>query len=489
MAHNAKFAGPVLPDTAQWIRLLRIDFRLAEEVVEEGFDRDTSVPLCCTLQIFEQTSLPEYTALSYTCGKPILDDLPQPHDKSKAMPMTEALHSLDIDWTEVKWHLKVNEQQFYVARNLRDAMMRLADTHIGSWIWIDAICIDQNDLEERSAQVQIMWVIYSQAKTVRVWLGEEDETAAETKMLQDELCEKIMQRGEARANQAAVGETYLSVGKDWDTAVAEGIPMQMWWSWYHFYRRTWFERVWTMQEYVFAQKLDLVCGSLNFDHKACIEVATFMKNSTWNVELLMKLGPTTHILHIREAEMLQLNSLRSMCVQGRFTSDHDLAMIKHVFGIKSASAWLLTIMNNSRRRLGSDTRDRIYGMAGMISYVGGKFGIVQDTEWLKVDYSKSCQLLSAMIAGNMVMALPILAYLSLVRYRPVERVIAEQLPSWAVDLEERDTGLVIPFGFQTVHKRAAFDASGCESMEASLLHSRRDASKGLYLVLKILYLW
>lgn len=43
------------------------------------------------------------------------------------------------------------------------------------YFWVDAICINQADLEERSAQVQIMPQIYSQASCVIVWLGDDSQ--------------------------------------------------------------------------------------------------------------------------------------------------------------------------------------------------------------------------------------------------------------------------------------------------------------------------
>ena len=41
--------------------------------------------------------------------------------------------------------------------------------------WIDSICINQEDDEERTQQVSIMRMIYQQASKVTIWLGEEDE--------------------------------------------------------------------------------------------------------------------------------------------------------------------------------------------------------------------------------------------------------------------------------------------------------------------------
>jgi len=40
-------------------------------------------------------------------------------------------------------------------------------------LWIDTICISQNDLEERNQQVRFMNMIYHNARRVLVWLGKE----------------------------------------------------------------------------------------------------------------------------------------------------------------------------------------------------------------------------------------------------------------------------------------------------------------------------
>lgn len=49
-----------------------------------------------------------------------------------------------------------------------------ADTP-GICIWIDSICIDQNNVEERDQQVSIMADIFRSAESVYVWLGRGDE--------------------------------------------------------------------------------------------------------------------------------------------------------------------------------------------------------------------------------------------------------------------------------------------------------------------------
>jgi hypothetical protein len=45
-------------------------------------------------------------------------------------------------------------------------------------LWVDQICINQEDLLERSDQVQLMYTIYSRADTVYISLGEGEEGQA-----------------------------------------------------------------------------------------------------------------------------------------------------------------------------------------------------------------------------------------------------------------------------------------------------------------------
>ncbi|KAK3900484.1 putative heterokaryon incompatibility protein [Staphylotrichum tortipilum] len=54
------------------------------------------------------------------------------------------------------------------------ALRRLRSQHRPLRIWIDAVCINQQDHKERSQQVSIMGDIYSRAKAVHIWLDEED---------------------------------------------------------------------------------------------------------------------------------------------------------------------------------------------------------------------------------------------------------------------------------------------------------------------------
>lgn len=59
-----------------------------------------------------------------------------------------------------------------IGNNLSIALRRLREGRISRTLWIDAICINQEDVDERNAQVTLMHNIYSQAKQVIIFLGE-----------------------------------------------------------------------------------------------------------------------------------------------------------------------------------------------------------------------------------------------------------------------------------------------------------------------------
>ncbi|KAF9773898.1 hypothetical protein IL306_008196 [Fusarium sp. DS 682] len=68
-------------------------------------------------------------------------------------------------------NITLNGVGFSVRQNLWDALHYLRKHAAGTDYWIDAICINQNDILERNRQVRMMHHIYFRAQTVVVWLG------------------------------------------------------------------------------------------------------------------------------------------------------------------------------------------------------------------------------------------------------------------------------------------------------------------------------
>lgn len=58
-----------------------------------------------------------------------------------------------------------------ITDNLYAALLHLRDHQLPRMLWVDAVCISQQDEQEKGYQIQLMPTIYSRASHVIVWLG------------------------------------------------------------------------------------------------------------------------------------------------------------------------------------------------------------------------------------------------------------------------------------------------------------------------------
>jgi hypothetical protein len=75
-------------------------------------------------------------------------------------------------------HLRVNGVKLPVPASCAAALRRMRLPDRARPIWIDAVCINQSNLDERSQQVAMMADIYSKSLGNLIYLGEGDETTA-----------------------------------------------------------------------------------------------------------------------------------------------------------------------------------------------------------------------------------------------------------------------------------------------------------------------
>jgi hypothetical protein len=92
----------------------------------------------------------------------------------KSTKGTHLYEALSYVWGDPKETspIRVDGNQFPVTVKLHEALSRLRDRSIERIIWVDAVCIDQNDDPEKKHQIGLMSKIYSQANRVIIWLGE-----------------------------------------------------------------------------------------------------------------------------------------------------------------------------------------------------------------------------------------------------------------------------------------------------------------------------
>jgi hypothetical protein len=135
--------------------------------------------------------------------------------------------------------------------NLFDALRRLRSITTTRVLWIDAICINQEGLDERSSQVPLMRYIFPGASQVIVWVGEEDDMSRLAISTLEEwsslFTEDMLSKPHIRQEfQSRFGLRIESNVK----AISS------------FLRRPWFSRSWTLQEISLCQDATILCGEV-----------------------------------------------------------------------------------------------------------------------------------------------------------------------------------------------------------------------------------
>lgn len=173
--------------------------------------------------------------------------------------------ALSYTWgnVELTYSIEVENQRLWITENLYSALQCLRGDQ-DRILWIDAICINQSDKEERSQQVLEMSKIFGSARTVIFWLGRPTAEAIVFLESLDQLQANIValsQEGVVTDNTSrkelwlSLQQTLKSQNSNRLDAHLDGLKVLL--------KRPWFERVWILQE-VFNARSAIICsGSLS----------------------------------------------------------------------------------------------------------------------------------------------------------------------------------------------------------------------------------
>lgn len=150
-------------------------------------------------------------------------------------------HALSYTWGDLslpRVNIIVDDQDLAITENCRDALLELRREAVIKTIWIDAICINQNSLEERSSQVSLMGGIYRMSSGLVIWLGREaDESEEAFGILREAFTQ--FKDAEPSTKQLLLAQIEEHPQKTDREAVMHSL-----------FRRPWFVRVWVLQEFV-----------------------------------------------------------------------------------------------------------------------------------------------------------------------------------------------------------------------------------------------
>lgn len=144
--------------------------------------------------------------------------------------------------------------QIPIPGNLAQGLRRMRSKTEVVPLWIDAICIDHENIEERNSQVQLNHIILREASKVTAWLGEDSQFEEADYVYT--FCKAFEYGKLAEGTEEEIKEFVTQFRAQWlrkkkrDT---RGLLC-------HFISRRYFRRRWVVQELCGAAQVDVRCG-------------------------------------------------------------------------------------------------------------------------------------------------------------------------------------------------------------------------------------
>ena len=323
-----------------------------------------SDPIVCELQYFCCDSLPCYEAISYCWG-------------SQKPSVT----------------IECNRQPLRITENLNSAIATLRREDVSLLLWADAICIDQDSIEEKNSQVPLMRLIYEKAEVVQVWLGGDAPAKS---------CEEAY--GLLRELSHAYHEldwdfnifTKNSGGKASESCKLPALNDPSWGSLLELVQRPWFSRVWIIQEVVVSRNAILRRGKLKLAWKDFCFGFLFAINAGF---IYRRTDVFQHSLAYQQLIPLILTTYLKFD--------------------------LVSLLQSHRLTGATDLRDKVYALIGLSTL------IESEAHSIIPDYSLSTEAVYTEIAKAIISKSPSLDILGVPR--TASSSLVKTIPSWVPD--------------------------------------------------------
>ena len=273
--------------------------------------RNQDEPIECELYSCELDNTLPYEALSYVWG--------------------------DSHITRV---ISLQGSTFRVVENLYNALRRLRQRRTNRILWVDAICINQNDIVERNNQVRRMGDIYAKAESVVIYLGEATKAT-------DQSMDYLMQIEERGISQIPPTVKLSEVTGREDDLRLEGFRDIL--------SRPWFQRVWILQDVFNARAAVVHCGSKAVSSKTFARASELLLDKTDR--------PSQHVLDL---------------MPGSRRDDRAASKFQ-----------LYDLLQRFQHAKATDSRDKIYAFLGMVDDGYSKMTILPDYSMSQKDLMRA----------------------------------------------------------------------------------------------------
>ena len=320
----------------------------------------------------------------------------------------------------------------HITDNLFNALRRLRSTSKTRRLWVDAVCINQDDHEEKNLQVALMGQIYHSATCVNVWLGEPDIVFPVSLW---PLITLFNER-ESRYSFATLRCKLLNHDGMLNSAIRNSLP-------------SWYMRAWVVQEFILARKVYMCYGRHRtlYTKSWLNEVASppeVYNGDIWNFRPRRWKPPKwKHTIDLTKHLQRRFEQLRTFREYQPLTELADPSA-RPPLGILEAAHCM-------REASATNPRDKVYSILGLIDQ--------REVQLVGFDYSISC----AELFGKATFAsMKVRGDLDVLVLRKLNAEASSGLPSWAVDFTNHDPNGGYVFN-QPVSSSLHFSATSMDS--------------------------
>ncbi|KAI0858709.1 heterokaryon incompatibility protein-domain-containing protein [Xylaria cubensis] len=345
-----------------------------------------------------------------------------------------------------------------IGKNLFQAIRRVRQPLTSQMIWADALCINQEDMHERTQQVRKMSSIYKNAFRLVVWLGENNRYAGDSCTEFSGLCRIVNRWRERGAQSVRVPRASYSsryTGRIYNTCdepldADDGI-----WSDIHqFYNLKWFCRVWILQEIALARSAMVLWGTFEIDWEWIGLSAAIIRTNYPRLTALrqtsQKVGLYTYKTYLNPR----------VVPTGILNAYFMYRISRSQVYFKAPRFTFHQLLTLTRQFKCEDPRDQIFGILGIPTTDQSP---AQETPFILPDYTKSIAEVYQEVANRIIDSSGSLKLLSSIQ-RPARHWISDRdesdgyddgLPSWVPQWRFLITETLSP-----MEPSAAFDPAG-----------------------------
>ena len=356
----------------------KTSFRLLN--LEMNHSTEPNAELTYSLRTYDLRDAPSFRALSYTWGPPYRN------------PITG---EIDADLDNARY-ISCNASEFHITSNLFDALWALKEAKVIGWLWVDALCINQEDIEERELQVSLMGHIYSSATEVIVWLGPprfglDDFVWATTEFLTalSTVGERLKASGES-PTELYKTSNLGDPGFHRTLGIEHPVPRLIRLAQFCASCR-WFSRAWIIQEVLLARQVRAISGHVELSLSRLGELAWILRSTGWGPlisQVISKHNNTKGFAWLEEP-------LRWHLVMNASRPKVENIIHSETLHDEAAFQWLQNTLSLSRVAKCQDRRDHIYSILGL----AGRYFINKPiTHYIKPSYKITLENLLTLVA-------------------------------------------------------------------------------------------